>query len=98
MADVNSEPMAHEQCLAELREMFPKSRCQLTDTTVVRGGFGIMEFDRKPKLYEHANGRVVEIWLMDVKPSNSELGIKMRGPTPDEAMDQVRAWKAREGK
>lgn len=79
-----------EDALAELREMFPKSRCQLTDTTVIKGGFGVMGFDCKPKLYERASGRVVEIWLMDARPSNSERGIKMRGPTLSEAMAQVR--------
>lgn len=38
-------------------------------------------------------GRAVEIWLMDVRPSNSERGIKMRSSTLSEAMAQVRQWK-----
>lgn len=80
--------------LAELREMFPKSRCQVTVTAIEKGGFGVMDFDYAPKLYPHATKQEAEIWLMDVKPSNSELGIKMRAATLDEAMQKVREWKA----
>lgn len=87
-----SEPTV-ESCLKELRGMFPKSRCQVSIKSFESGGFGVLEFDYTPKLYPYTKKREAEIWLMDVRPANSELGIKMRAPTLREAMDQVRAYK-----
>lgn len=82
-----------ESVLTELREMFPKSRCQVSVRSFEAGGFGLMDFDYAPKLYPHTKKREAEIWLMDVRPSNSERGIKMRASTLNKAMDKVRAWK-----
>lgn len=78
--------------LETLREMFPKSRCSVKVTSHMSGHFGVHDFDYAPKLDVHLNKTVAEIWLMDVKPANSELGIKMRGATLDEAMAQVKQW------
>lgn len=74
-------PLAEEaikDALAELRKMFPKTRCHISSKLYISGGFGVMDFDNDPKLYPHVSKREVEIWLMDVKPSNSELGVKIR--------------------
>jgi hypothetical protein len=79
--------------LAELREMFPKSRCQITISFIEKGGFGVMEFDYAPKIYTSATKDETEIWLMDVRPANSELGLKMRAPTLADCMAQVRKWR-----
>lgn len=86
------------EVLAELREMFPKSRCQVGITSYQSGGFGVMDFDRTPKLHPHTRKQEAQIWLMDERPANSELGIKMRAPTLDEAMSKVRAFKQSQAK
>jgi hypothetical protein len=88
---MNTEPTV-EECLGKLREMFPKSRGSVKVTSRTSGHFGVFDFDYDPRLDIHLNKTTVEIWLMDVKPANSELGIKMRAPTLSEAMAEVRQW------
>lgn len=86
-------PQSIESALVELREMFPKSRCHIDIQSFISGGFGVYkDLDYMPTLYPHTKKQEVNIWLMDVKPANSELGVKMHGATLNEAMDQVRQW------